>query len=624
MRQQTLTHDQIVYNPAVNARGDSETDLGELKATIKALGLGQPLLVRPAPRGKKFEPVEGGRRYRAIGELIAEKALPKDFKIPVMVRELSDAEALELSLATAVPRLPLNAGDEALAFAELVRQGTPAAEIAAHFGVSERRVKQRLAIAGLPDKIVRALRNGKLGVEAAQAFTLGRDKKETLKLFDAMSQHGRFETWQIKRELTGKRVSANGREAKFVGAEAYRAAGGAVDEDLFSNDCWLSDAKLLAKLVDQKLKVEQKRLEAEGWSAVEINREGHGGKFANWTEIAPEGKTRLSKEQKDQIGKLKAEATKLRVESDKIQEAEEDFDADRDDAISARLDEIDRQIETLEGRFFTDEQKQKAVALIKFNHSDIEIQYLMKTAAAKAEAKARQSKQRAAEQSSVNGANAAPEEADFTGALQLEMAGAMTAAMQLAVAAKPKTALAAAAAALLTLESFGSAGHFGLLVDRLSRPSEALAKLQDHELIGLKDGSGDPALIFQLLLDRPVEDLMRLIALGLAGTFAFGSSIDGGGRAYIEAFDPDCAASWKPGEEFFRKMAKDALAEALSEADVPGVTGTKKKRELIEMAVRELPGTGWLPKPMRAPCYQGPGSQSYIEARELRQAEAAE
>ena len=64
-----------------------------------------------------------------------------------------------------------------------MKGGIPPERIAAQHGVPLRRVKQRLAIAALPEKIVQALRSGSIGVEQAQAYTLGSDPKQVLKLF---------------------------------------------------------------------------------------------------------------------------------------------------------------------------------------------------------------------------------------------------------------------------------------------------------------------------------------------------------------------------------------------------------------------------------------------------------
>lgn len=83
----------------------------------------------------------------------------------------------------------------------------------------------------------------------------------------------------------------------------------------------------------------------------------------------------------------------------------------------------------------------------------------------------------------------------------------------------------------------------------------------------------------------------------------------------IAAFDPDIAGLWKPDAEFYKRMPRESLAAALGEAAIAGVTTSKKKKELVEMAVRELTPKGWLPKPLRTPSYKGPGSNAWADAQ---------
>ena len=78
---------------------------------------------------------------------------------------------------------------------------------------------------------------------------------------------------------------------------------------------------------------------------------------------------------------------------------------------------------------------------------------------------------------------------------------------------------------------------------------------------------------------------------------------------------------WQPTEDFFKRMPRESIAAALGEAAIPGVTPSKKKKELVEMAVRDLILLGWLPKPLRTPCYTGPGSNTWSQAHADKTAE---
>ena len=72
-----------------------------------------------------------------------------------------DAAALEISLAENLERLPMEPFDQHEAFAHLVKRGQRVETIAARFGVTERLVQQRLALAGLIEPIKREVRQGR-------------------------------------------------------------------------------------------------------------------------------------------------------------------------------------------------------------------------------------------------------------------------------------------------------------------------------------------------------------------------------------------------------------------------------------------------------------------------------
>jgi ParB family chromosome partitioning protein len=606
MRLATVTLSQLRYNPLINARGSTETEIGELKATIKAKGLGQPLLLRQAADGL-FEPVEGGRRYRALTELAAEGALPPDHPIPALIRELSDAEALELSLATAVTRLPLNAADEAVSFATLVEAGTDATEIAAHFGVPVRRVWQRLAIANLPKKIVAALRQGRIGVEIAEAFTLGTDAKQVGKLFDDVMKSGDLDNARfIRSQLVQKRVPLGAREGKFVGVDAYQAAGGVIDEDLFSLDRWFADGKLLNKLFDAKLKSEEKRLADEGWSFVIVDTETYSSKYFGWPGLKPEAQPNLTKEQKARRIELATEIKKLRKALDG-----DDEDGQISDALTAAEEEHDALI----AGTFTEAQKKKAGVVINFSGDEVKIRLgVMRPAAAKKEQATKKSKQ--TKNLSSPGLSRGPidePEADFSQANTVEMASAMTQAMQAKIAETPALAARALCAALLHLSDGTNASPFEIEPGHITGGPLQKALATARKPFSDKQGLLELGDVFARLESSDATTLASLQALALGALFSCGGAIDEELRPLIDAFDPHITL-WQPGEEFFRRLPKEALAQALGEAAIAGVTPSKKKAELVAMCLKSLVPLAWLPKPLRAPSYKGPGSNTWSDA----------
>jgi ParB family chromosome partitioning protein len=151
-------------------RAFDETKLAELAGNIRQHGVLQPVLVRPLPGGEDgfFELVAGARRYRA--SRIAGRET-----IPASVRELTDAECLELQLIENLQRADVHELDEARGYAALMRlqPDTYTVEtLAEKIGRSEKYVYARLRLTHLVDEVEQAFYTAKLTV--AHAFEIAR------------------------------------------------------------------------------------------------------------------------------------------------------------------------------------------------------------------------------------------------------------------------------------------------------------------------------------------------------------------------------------------------------------------------------------------------------------------
>lgn len=98
-------------HPHQPRRHFDETALEDLAASIRARGLIQPIVVRP--HGHEYQIVAGERRWRA-----AQRA--RLHEVPVLVKELSEAETMEIALVENIQRQDLNAIEEAEAYARLI------------------------------------------------------------------------------------------------------------------------------------------------------------------------------------------------------------------------------------------------------------------------------------------------------------------------------------------------------------------------------------------------------------------------------------------------------------------------------------------------------------------------
>lgn len=134
--------------------------VAELAASVAEKGVLQPLLVRPVEGG--FEIVAGERRYRA-----AQKAGLS--AVPVVVRELSDQETLEVAIIENLQREDLTAIEEARAFERLGSFGMDQGAVARAVGKSRSAVANTLRLLKLPPEAQEALEAGEITAGHARA-----------------------------------------------------------------------------------------------------------------------------------------------------------------------------------------------------------------------------------------------------------------------------------------------------------------------------------------------------------------------------------------------------------------------------------------------------------------------
>jgi ParB family chromosome partitioning protein len=164
--------DQI-HAGRLNPRKDfREDELTELADSIRQKGLVQPILVRP-DGGQMYEIVAGERRWRA-----AQKA--GLHTVPVIARELTDKEVLELAIIENVQRADLNPIEEAAGYNELIeRYGYTQEALAEVIGKSRSHLANTLRLLKLPEGVRTMVQEGQLTAGHARAL-VGRDDAEAL------------------------------------------------------------------------------------------------------------------------------------------------------------------------------------------------------------------------------------------------------------------------------------------------------------------------------------------------------------------------------------------------------------------------------------------------------------
>ena len=150
-------------NPNNPRKHFGESELEDLARSIRQKGLLQPLVVRARDAGA-YEIVAGERRWRA-----AQKAGLHN--VPVLIRELSDAEALEIALIENIQRSDLNPLEEARAYGLLLEQfDYTQQQLADSIGKSRSHIANTLRLLTLPDSVRQQIESGKL--TAGHARTL--------------------------------------------------------------------------------------------------------------------------------------------------------------------------------------------------------------------------------------------------------------------------------------------------------------------------------------------------------------------------------------------------------------------------------------------------------------------
>ena len=330
--------------------------LAELKASIAAHGLLENLIVRIEDTGHdpgsgpeqahvdRCAVVAGGRRLAAMKALVEEGILDADHPVPCRVIGAAE-NAEEFSLAENVVRVAMHPADQVVAFLRLSEAGVTVAAIAARFGVTERLVEQRLSLGGVAPELLDAYRAQEMDLDTLKAFTVTIDHARQRAVWEQVKEQGYGPSgWQVKRMLTEESVPAASAVARFVGMEAYEAAGGTLTRDLFAGEdgsgTWFDDPVLLNELATEKLRAAADDLTTR-WKWAEAVE-------ADWSAVAGFG--RISPEPGVPTEEEKAERESLRARHDELVNMDEDEWPDElieeAEAIKSRLNAIEEAVES--------------------------------------------------------------------------------------------------------------------------------------------------------------------------------------------------------------------------------------------------------------------------------------
>ncbi|SKC74561.1 ParB/RepB/Spo0J family partition protein [Paraburkholderia hospita] len=603
-----------------NVRTTPRQSIPELAASIARIGLLQNLIVIAAADGEHYEVVAGDRRLTALKLLAKKKRIAAEYDVPCLL--VADASARTVSLAENVQREAMHPADQFAAFAALVKEGRPIEDIAADFGVSPLVVQRRLKLANVSPRLLTDYRTGAATLEQLMALTITDDHAAQEAAFYAAPEWQRGAS-ALRDRLTEREITATHPLMRFVGLDAYTEAGGGIRRDLFAEGdagTYVTDAALLETLVRGKLNVLAEDVRVEGWAWVEavahMSHADHRQMFQN----APRQRREPTAREGRRIASLQTRLDKIDAE------LEEAYDAENEDKVATleeRREQVAGELQGIEDALqdYAPDVRAVAGAIVTFDREGeaVILRGLLREAEAKALRTLEKLRQgfttgEGANDDEGNDADEAPKAANLSDRLAQRLSAHRTAALQIEVARHPHVALAALVHGMVQTVLQDGYHRDGLplgvrltVQDRLEgfapdvAEAPAAVGLRTLQEVAGEALPQDSAELFAVLLTKPQNELVRLLAVCVASTVDVvipRASQRQPGSELAHAVGLDMAAWWKPtAEGYFRHIAKHAILEAVGQYAPAHVTGLAKlkKGDIASEAERLADGTGWMP-----------------------------
>ncbi len=448
--------------------------------------------------------------------------------------------------------------------------------------------------------------------------------------------------------LTERAVRASDKRVRFVGVDAYEAAGGVVLRDLFEQDHggWLEDVGLLDGLVAEKLKADAQAIAGEGWKWIEVAVDFPYGHTHRPAQARRACQLDLTPDEQATIDALNAEYARLEAEY---------HDADElSDEVDQRLGEIETELAAFDDRpvsyDLAEVTRAGAFVSIDVGRLSVDRGYVrpedehrrdadeQETEHANSGTSSTQLPCTTVDQGTVitfgDQSDVEAEDDDATRPLPerllMELTAHRTLALRNAVANNSHVAMTALLHKLC-LDAFqhslspacleASVGHvfFAVQASDLRDTAAAKAVAERHEAWKAELPTEEDVLwdwLAALDDDRQTQLLAHCVSFGVnalyerAGRYGAGPS-EHGLRCRLAQADrlaaavglDMVAAGWRPTvENYLGRVTKSRILEAVREArgeQAAGLIDHLKKADMAKEAERLLDGTGWLPEPLR-------------------------
>ncbi|MCK4141970.1 ParB/RepB/Spo0J family partition protein [Ralstonia pseudosolanacearum] len=602
-----------------NARKAPRLSIPELAASIARVGLLQNLIVILSPDGEAWEVIAGDRRLTALKLLAKKKRIAADYEVPCLL--VADASARTVSLAENLLREQMHPADQFEAFAALVKEGRPIEDIAADFGVSPLVVQRRLKLANVSSRLLADYRAGDITLEQLMALTITDDHTAQEAAFYGAPEWQRGAS-ALRERLTEREIDATHSLVHFVGLDAYTAAGGGIRRDLFAEGdagTYLADAALLETLVRSKLDELAEGIRSEGWAWVEaVPHLSYAERQA--FQNAPRQRREPTARESRRIASLQNRLDKIDAELEEAYDAE---DGDKAETLEQRREQVTGELQAvgdaLQGYAPDVCAVAGAIITIDRNGEAVIHRGLLREAEAKALRTLERLRQGFAGTEGVSGNEGEDDEpvtvaANLSDRLAQRLSAHRTATLQIEVARHPQVALAALVHGMVqTVLLDDHHGHdlpLGVRLtvqDRLEGmapdwpESPAAVALRELQQVAGEALPQDSAELFAVLLAKPQDELVRLLAVCVAVTVDVvtpRARQRQPGAELAQAVGLDMAAWWKPtADGYFRHVSKAMILDAVGEFAPSHATrlAKLKKADIASEAERLAEGTGWMP-----------------------------
>lgn len=595
-----LAYSQLQISPK-NVRTvspDKEQDK-RLLASIEAHGVLQNLVVIPVEgNDEAYEVIAGGRRFAALGALVAAGKIANDSAIPCLIAHADDAE--ELSLAENM-KADMHPADVFVAFKKMADLGRSVRDISVRFGRTQKEVKQLLRLADVSPVIVEAFRRDEIDLNIVMAFTVSDDIERQESVFNDLK--GRYiNSHSVKSRLVNSDLDTDSDLVKFVTLKEYVKAGGAVCTDLFADTKYIVDIDLLERLANEKMVLIVEEIKAEGWKWVETT-------FDCWLNLnARHSRGELVNVPDELNEKLKAANAELESindvdVSDYTDELMEKYWADME-VLEDKVSDLEDEIENY--RVFTPAFKQNGGVKICLRDGKAEITY----GYTKPEDMPKIESDNTEPSSDAPKANDSVSESN---ALRVDLANYELQAMRSVIMTDPNACfdLATFTMAQSTF-AFGyqqKSVHVSLTLQDMNatkdiadtKAAEAIANAKEQLNLGFLEYDTDLEKFthFQLL-SRQEKKAIHAFCIAASLTSSNNALV----QSVAEKLNFDLSDHWQPTKEnYFNRLKKDdilRIAKELKDDDFAKQHSDAKKGDLATLVADMDEVKGWIPSSLSA------------------------